>query len=160
MNCCVLLDFTVHLWTSALSPTSGFSKLWPGDQIWSITFFVQSSFIGTQPCPFIYLLFTTDFTVHLIQLYREFWTEGCLRISQAFSLPPLGPSSVLDAREISPKIDLTMSLSDLKPSICVYGYQLQTGAKELKEGRKHSKAGLWWWFCNSIDLLKITGLHA
>lgn len=72
MNCCVLLDFTVHLWTSALSPTSGFSKLWPGDQIWSITFFVQSSFIGTQPCPFIYLLFTTDFTVHLIQLYREF----------------------------------------------------------------------------------------
>lgn len=58
-------------------------------------------------------------------------------------LAPLGPSSALDSKEISPKIDLTMSLSDLKPSICVYGYQLQTGAKELKEGRKHSKAGLW-----------------
>ena len=41
MVCCMLLDFTIHLWTSALSPTSGFSKLWLGDQIWSITFFVQ-----------------------------------------------------------------------------------------------------------------------
>lgn len=44
MICCVLLDFTVYLWTSALSPTSGFSKLWPGDQIWSITFLCAIEF--------------------------------------------------------------------------------------------------------------------
>lgn len=35
-------------------------------------------------------------------------------------LAPLGPSSALDSREISPKIDLPMSLSDLKlPSVCM-----------------------------------------
>lgn len=41
MVCCMLLDFTVHLWTSALSLTSGFSKLCLETKSGPSLFFVQ-----------------------------------------------------------------------------------------------------------------------